>query len=102
MIIHVFRDFCQKMFKIVIRFKAIRFCCLGNAVNDCARFCSGNGVNHYPVFLSDTEAADGLLTCLSLYEDNSVYPQDIFILIFSEKALKYSILVVKGEDNIII
>lgn len=36
---------------------------------------------------------------LSSYEDNRRYTQDIFILIFSENALRYSSLVVKDEDN---
>ena len=56
----------------------------------------------HPVLLSDTERTNRTLTELSLYEDKVHYPQDIFILIFSENALKFSSLIVKDEDNIII
>ena len=56
----------------------------------------------HPVLLSNTERTDRTLGGLSLYEDKPPYPQDIFILIFSENALKFSSLIVKDEDNIII
>jgi hypothetical protein len=44
MVIHVLWNFCQKVFKIIVRLQVIRFCGLSQAVDNCAGFCSGNGI----------------------------------------------------------
>ena len=59
-------------------------------------------VGKKPVLPACHDRADRVLAHLSSYEDKLHYTQDIFILIFSENALRYSSLVVKDEDNIII
>ena len=94
------RYFCQEIFKVLIRFQIVCFCCFRNTVDDCRTFCSVDGVNDLPVFLSNTETANRSFCRLSTYENKPAYTQDIFILIFSRNALKCSSFVIKDEDNI--
>jgi len=90
------------MFKVFVGLQVIGLCCLCDTVDHSGCLGSVYGINDFPVLLSDAETTDGTLRSLSLYKDKRRYPQDIFILIFLENALKYSCLVVKDEDNIFI
>ena len=54
------RNLGKQILKVIIRFQVVCFCSLRNAVDDGAGLCSGNGIDHHPVFLADTESADGL------------------------------------------
>ncbi len=74
MVIHVFRDFCQKIFKVIIGLKVGY---PGKAVNNRTGLCSGNGVDHHPVFLADTESADRLLRSVVIHWNLSILQENI-------------------------
>ena len=54
-----------------------------NAVDDCAGFCTGYGVNHNPILLSDTESSDGLFRRIVMHRYFSILQEhlEVFFLI---------------------
>ena len=92
----------QQKFKISINIQSVCFGHLNHCVNDCTGIRTIYGTAKQPVLTANCEWADRILTELFSYVDKHPYTQDIFILIFSENALKFSSLVSKDEDNIFI
>ena len=91
---------CEYVLEVVVGAQVVQFCGFRDAVHQ--RTCIGavGRVMEHPVLFAQAESPDGTLACLSIYENKYPYTQDIFILIFSEIALKNSSLAVKDEDNI--
>ncbi len=48
----------EQVFKVIIWFQMVCFCCLRNAVDDRAGLVSGNCIDHDPVLFLDTEFPD--------------------------------------------
>lgn len=92
----------QDIRQIVIRFQAVQKCCFRYTVYGRTGICALDTFSKQPVPASNGKILDRTFGCLSSYKDKVHYPQDIFILIFSDNALKFSSLIVKDEDNIII
>jgi hypothetical protein len=73
----------EEKFQILISIQAVCLCSFNQTVDGCADFGTAIGSGKNEVLSSDCKGTDGLFSVLSIYENNTLYAQDIFILIFS-------------------
>ena len=98
----MFWDLFQEIFEVLIRFQVICFCCFRYTVPYRTGLRSTDGIYDLPVLLPETEGADRPFRGLSIYQHKPRYVQDIFILIFCQRALKQRSYNLKYVDNTLI
>ena len=79
----MFRDLGKQILKVIIRFQIVCFCGFRNAVNDGTGLCTGNGIDHHPVFLANAEPTDGLLRSVIVHRRFTIVQEyfQVFLLI---------------------
>lgn len=75
--------FGDQVFKIIIQFQVVGFCCFCNTVYNGAGFCTCNRIDHDPVLFADTESTDRLLSGIVVHWNFSVIKEhlQVFFLI---------------------
>ena len=76
-------DLGKQKFKVIIRLQVVCFRGFRNAVDDGAGLCTGNGIDHHPVFLADTESADGLFRSVIVHRHFAIVQEhfQVFFLV---------------------
>ena len=72
LVIQMFGDLREKMFKIIIRFQTIGFRCFCNAIDYGAGLCPCDRIDHHPVLLTNAESPDRLLGGIIVHGNLSV------------------------------
>ena len=76
-------DFGKQVFKIIIRFQIVGFCCFCNTVYNGAGLRPCNCIDHDPVLLADAESADRLLGSVVVHWNLAVIKEhfQVFFLV---------------------
>ena len=94
------RYLCEEKFQILISIQTVCLCSFNQTVDGRAGFGTAIRSGKDEVLSADCKGTDGLFAELFSYMDNTLYAQDIFILILIKSPLKHNEFIGKDEDNI--
>lgn len=103
MVIHMFRNFCQQVYKIIMKFQVVCFFGFCKTVDDGIGIISCHCVNHYPALLDDSESPYRLLCDIVIHRNLTIfqkYPQISLVVdgVVNINTVVYSSIVLKIID----
>ena len=91
LVIQMFGDLREKMFKIIIRFQTIGFRCFCNTIDYGAGLCPCDRIDHHPLLLTDAESPDRLLGGIIVHGNLSVIEEHFQVSFLVDGVLEYTL-----------
>ena len=101
MVIHMFRNFCQQVYKIIMMFQVVCFFGFCKTVDDGIGISSCHCVNHFPVLLDDSESPYCLLCGIVIHRNLTIFQKysQISLVVDGVVNIKYGSIWLNSFEN---